>query len=96
MGQQEPVQRSRVVTPVERILGQALASVLEVEEDEALLTASFAELGIDSLLALRLCRKVEERLGIQIEPEWLFDCLDARRLAGFLDTRLSSAAVLQE
>ncbi|MGN7918354.1 MULTISPECIES: acyl carrier protein [Lysobacter] len=65
----------------------AMAEVLEVDRSQLSATESFAELGVDSLLGLRLTRKLEDLLGSEVELEWLFDHPSVRQLACFLDER---------
>ena len=65
----------------------ALADVLEVDASQISATESFAQIGVDSLLGLRLTRKLEDQLGVEVELEWVFDHPSIRELAGFLDGR---------
>ncbi|MFK3651155.1 acyl carrier protein [Lysobacter enzymogenes] len=65
----------------------ALARVLEVERSQLSATQSFAEMGVDSLLGLRLTRQLQDQLGVEVDLEWMFDHPTARELARFLDQR---------
>ncbi|MCE4539410.1 acyl carrier protein [Pelomonas sp. P7] len=47
------------------------------------------DLGMDSLMSLRFARAVQDRLGIVIELEDLFDCLTVEDLAAHLRSRNS-------
>ncbi|GAB3356902.1 acyl carrier protein [Lysobacter tyrosinilyticus] len=68
-------------------LAAALAEVLEVDASQISATETFAQIGVDSLLGLRLTRKLEDQLGVEVELEWVFDHPSIRELAGFLDGR---------
>lgn len=65
----------------------ALAEVLEVDPSQISVTQTFAEIGVDSLLGLRLTRKLEDQLGTEVELEWIFDNPSVRELSWFLDQR---------
>lgn len=65
----------------------ALASVLEVDPSQISVKQTFAEIGVDSLLGLRLTRKLEDQLGVEVELEWIFDHPSVRELSRFLDQR---------
>lgn len=71
----------------EQWLTNALAELMEVDAAQVSATASFAEQGIDSLLGLRLTRKLADRLGTEVELEWIFDNPSIGELARFLDER---------
>ena len=48
---------------------------------------SFAELGMDSLASAAIAAELEERVGMPILPELLFDHGSVARLAAFIDSR---------
>jgi len=63
-----------------------LAEVMNVEANDISSTATFAQLGMDSLTGLRFARKIKDAFGIEIELEWIFDYPTIEQLAGYLDT----------
>ena len=65
----------------------ALADLLEVAPEDISLTADLGEQGVDSLLALRLARKIADATGCEIDLEWLFDHPNLEQLAGFLEAQ---------
>jgi acyl carrier protein len=66
-----------------------LAEVLGVQEREIYPTATFSEMGMDSLLGLRFARKLQDALGMEVEPEWLFDYPTVEQLSRRLNEHLS-------
>lgn len=78
------------MTKRELWLRGALSELLEVDAAQVSVTDSFAEQGIDSLAGLRMTRKLEDALGVEVELEWLFDHPNIRELAGFLDQRFGA------
>jgi len=71
----------------EQWLRNALSELMEIDASRISLTQSFAEQGLDSLTGLRLTRKLQDMLGVEVELEWLFDHPSIRELAQFLDAR---------
>ncbi|MEB1529287.1 acyl carrier protein [Xanthomonas sp. WHRI 7945] len=67
-------------------LKDALSELMEVDVAQISATRTFAEQGVDSLIGLRLTRKLEESLGLEVDLEWLFDHPSIRELAQFLDS----------
>jgi acyl carrier protein len=65
----------------------ALAELLENDPGQVTADANFAELGMDSLVALRFARKVKDLTGIEIELESLFDYPSVAELSTFLAGR---------
>ena len=82
-----------MVSRRETWLIEALAEVLEVDPSQISATQTFAEIGVDSLLGLRLTRKMEDRCCIEVELEWLFDNPSVRELSRFLDDRYGELEV---
>lgn len=71
----------------ERWLRDVLAELMEVDASQISSEQSFSEQGVDSLVGLRLTRKLEDQLGVEVELEWLFDHPSIQALARFLDER---------
>jgi acyl carrier protein len=71
----------------EQFLRNALAELLQVDQNELSPTTPFAELGVDSLLGLRLTREIQDQLQADVELEWLLDNPSIRELAEFLDAK---------
>lgn len=69
----------------ERWLRDVVAELMEVDASQISAEQSFSEQGVDSLIGLRLTRKLEDRLGVEVELEWLFDHPSIQALARFLD-----------
>lgn len=66
-----------------------LAEVMNVPANDISSTATFSQLGMDSLTGLRFARKIKDAFGVEIELEWIFDYPTIEKLAGFLDTHPS-------
>ncbi len=71
-------------------LRNTMAELMGIDASEVSLTESFAEQGVDSLVGLRLTRKLQEELDVEVELEWLFDNPNIRDLSKFLDERFGA------
>ncbi|EYT82186.1 MULTISPECIES: phosphopantetheine-binding protein [unclassified Streptomyces] len=72
---------------LEEVLAAVIAEVLDV--DRVGRRDSFYDLGGASLSAIRICARVERRLGIRVDPAWL---LEHDELADFAEQiRLGAA-----
>lgn len=71
----------------ERWLRDVLAELMEIDVSQISSDQPFSELGLDSLTGLRMTRKLEDQLGVEVELEWLFDHPSIQALARFLDER---------
>lgn len=71
----------------ERWLRDVLAELMEIDASQISSDQSFSDQGVDSLTGLRLTRKLEDQLGVEVELEWLFDHPSIQALARFLDER---------
>jgi len=80
------------MTEFERFLRDALAVLLEIDAEQVSMSTPFAELGLDSLLGLRFARAIEDRIGSEVEFEWVFDYPTVHELAGFLERRCAGVA----
>lgn len=65
----------------------ALADLLAVAPEEVSLTTDLGAQGVDSLIALRLARKIADATGYDIDLEWLFDHPTLEQLAAFLEAQ---------
>lgn len=75
----------------EQSLRAALAALLERDPEEVDVTAHLSDLGVDSLIGLRLSRTIHDLTGRDIELEWLYDYPTIRQLAAFLDAQAEAA-----
>ncbi|ANH95069.1 MULTISPECIES: phosphopantetheine-binding protein [unclassified Streptomyces] len=72
---------------LEEVLAAVIAEVLDV--DQVGRRDSFYDLGGASLSAIRICARIERRLGIRVDPAWL---LEHDELADFAEQiRLGAA-----
>ena len=74
------------MTKVEKLLNDILCE-LTAETRDFSLHETFAEHGIDSFLALRLMRGIEDATGRAIEMNVLFDYPTIAQLAQFIDAQ---------
>ncbi|MFG0409185.1 acyl carrier protein [Pseudomonas sp. FYR_11] len=72
------------MSALELLLRDALASLLETEPASIGFSKPFDELGVDSLIALRLVRQVVELTGIDIDIECILDYSSIEQLARHL------------
>lgn len=74
--------------PVADILADALADFIETSSGARPATvdrdASLTSFGLDSLAMVNLVVLIEERLGIELEPELAFNYPTINALAGFI------------
>jgi aryl carrier-like protein len=80
------------MTQLENYIRDALASLMEMPAHAISVTEDLNEQGVDSLVGLRLARKIEEHTGAAIELEWLYDYPTIAGLAGFLEQRTHAPA----
>lgn len=74
------------LTPLEQLLHQLWCSVLGLSPRELSIDDPFVEVGGDSLLAVRIAERLDER-GLPVRPQDLLDYPSIRRLAGVVATR---------
>lgn len=70
---------------------QYVADLLEVPAESIDPAADFDRLGLDSALAVSLLIEIEERYGVDLPPEALFDNPNLDAVAGYLHARLAKA-----
>jgi acyl carrier protein len=75
-------------------LRTVLSELMQVDASQISSTQSFADQGMDSLVGLRLTRKLEDLLGVEVELEWLFDNPTIQDLSRFLDERFGALDAL--
>ncbi|GIJ29511.1 hypothetical protein Vqi01_46730 [Micromonospora qiuiae] len=68
---------------LEPVLTEIIAEGLGVPVDEVRPTLSFAEYGVDSILAMKLVRRINDTLGISVKPTVVFDHPSVRSLAAY-------------
>jgi acyl carrier protein len=69
-----------------------IADLLEVPAESIDLETGFDRLGVDSAIAVSLLIEVEERYGIELPAEALFDNPNLDAVAEYLSTRAQPAA----
>lgn len=67
---------------------QYLAKLLEVPAESVDLNADFDRLGVDSALAVSLLIEIEERYGVELPPEALFENPNLNAVAGYLHAHI--------
>jgi acyl carrier protein len=77
----------------EQYLQSALAELMQLAPEQISLTVPLSEQGVDSLIGLRLARKMTELTGIEIDLERIYDYPSIDQLARFLETCAGSAAL---
>lgn len=73
------------MTHFEQYIRDALAVLMDMPAQDISITDDLSEQGVDSLVGLRLARKIEEYTGRAIELEWLYDYPTIAGLAGFIE-----------
>ena len=69
---------------IEKVLKETITELLERSSDTLDLGASFLELGINSVLAVELVEAMNQKLGIELGVEVMFDYRDAKELTAFI------------
>lgn len=65
-----------------------VAKILGVSAESLDTTMDFDKLGLDSALAVSLLIEIEERFGLDVPPEALFENATLEATAGYLHNRL--------
>ncbi|NVZ11381.1 amino acid adenylation domain-containing protein [Allochromatium humboldtianum] len=76
----------------EERLRQLVGETLFIEARSIDVEAPFADLGLDSILAVELAHAIQARLGVQLATSTLYDHPTVRRLAAFLSRTDTDAA----
>lgn len=63
-----------------------LAQVLECEFSDIVLDKSFAELGLDSILAMEFVQKINQNLSLTLKVSELYEHVNIKRLATYIDS----------
>jgi acyl carrier protein len=69
---------------IEKSVKEAIAELLDSSDDALNLDASFLELGLNSVLAVELVEAMNQKLGIELGVEVMFDYRDVKELAHFI------------
>jgi acyl carrier protein len=64
-----------------------VADLLDVPAESVDREAEFDRIGVDSALAVSLLIEVEDRFGVELEPEALFDNPNINAIANYLYTQ---------
>jgi 3-oxoacyl-(acyl-carrier-protein) synthase/acyl carrier protein len=72
---------------IEKSLKEVIAELLDSSDDTLNLDASFLELGINSVLAVELVEAMNQKLGIDLGVEVVFDYRDVKELTHFIFQR---------
>jgi acyl carrier protein len=73
------------ITATEDVITAILAALLKVPAASLARNASFSDLGLDSLLGIRLVGRLEEHLGRDIDPVLILDHPSIEALAAHLE-----------
>ena len=73
------------MTHFEEYIRDALAVLMEMPAQDISIADDLSEQGVDSLVGLRLARKIEQYTGRAIELEWLYDYPTIASLAQFIE-----------
>lgn len=71
------------MTQYEQYMQSALAELMAVPVDQISLSVPLSEQGVDSLIGLRLARKLNELTGAEVDLEWIYDYPSIDLLARF-------------
>lgn len=74
------------MTPTEHMIASALAALLNCRAEDIAVDTSFADLGLDSLSAVRLIGRIEDSFEREIDPMLVLDYPSIKTLAAQLDS----------
>jgi acyl carrier protein len=74
-------------------IAETVASHLKVEPEQISTTTPWAELGVDSLQAVRLARILEETMGCKLESTVLWECSNIEELAACMAITRNAAGL---
>ena len=77
----------------ERLLVRTIAEVMGADPAAVSTSRSFFEQGVDSMSGLRICRRLGDQLGFDVDLEWVFDHPTIDQLAEHLRGRAAEAGV---
>src|SRR5437763_17031454 len=80
----ENVSNMMYLKDIEMSIKEVIAELLGSSDDAPNLDASFLELGINSVLAVELVEAMNQKLGIELGVEVMFDYRDVKELAVFI------------
>ncbi|CAH9068078.1 hypothetical protein PSECIP111951_04006 [Pseudoalteromonas holothuriae] len=69
---------------IEAIIVTSLETILKVSQQELQVTESFVDYGLDSILGLSFVEKINEQLGITLNPTCIFDFSSVERLTAHI------------
>lgn len=81
---EETVDRRGIKAALQQELRRILAEVLRIEPERITKSKRFAELGLDSILAVEFAKKLNQILGINFKVVKLYDYSNPDRLADYL------------
>jgi len=87
-----PPAPGRAVAEVRAVVRRHLAQALYLEEAQLDERAGFADLGLDSILAVELTKSLNDALGTQLQATRLYDYANVVELAAYLHESLSQPA----
>ncbi len=87
-----PVPAGRPLAEVRGVVRRLLAQALYLEESQLDDRAGFADLGLDSILAVELTKSLNDELGTQLQATRLYDYANVVELAAHLQESLAQPA----
>lgn len=81
------------MTQYEQYMQLSLAELMELPPAQISLSLPLSEQGVDSLIGLRLARKLNELTGSEIDLEWIYDYPSIELLARFMEERFGRTEV---
>jgi len=73
------------LSPTESKVTEIIRKVAKLDEDPPVDSDLMMEVGIDSLIALRILASIEKNFDVQIPDDQLQDLTSVRKISNFLD-----------
>lgn len=78
-------------TELKTILTSAIADLTGMPTEEVDSDANFMTMGIDSLDAMKVFKRVQDKLGIRINPIVMFECQTINQLVDYITSNFMEA-----
>lgn len=79
-----------MISVMKKELIELLAEVAELDEEEISEEVSLEELGIDSLMFIDFCVRVEKKWKIKLDPNKLVEIDKVKNLISFIEENISN------
>lgn len=76
---------------LQSVLAEAIADLTNTSADQVDPDANFMSMGIDSFEAMKVFKRVQDALGIRINPIVMFECQTINQLVAYITSKYAEA-----